>query len=563
MKTYSYLKEIISYKEVYGVDYDLKKALELITNIPSVSMLYHLSHINICLYLGNISEANARQNTILESYFEHCNQSMVVKIKNAIAESEKRKTWPTIFWGYSNLLFIDIILNNHNNLPLRNFTIEETEKFLDAYLLINSVTNNRFTISKNEINEAAKNDELGKFLLPYFIYQRDYISNLDFGNQINRSIAFFEYLESDDVFKMYIELYYANSQVKGYRELLYNILTTFSQVGVEGTVFERRHQISFSTLKDLVNLGYIETLAINPLIAESRFDADFKSIRQHPLYKIGPTEYLIMDINFLIDQLYKAQVFAFKAFIESKGYLENFLSVKGKDFMEDIYFRKIMLRCFPKYITLDGDHATKDNGDELCDYYIRDDNKVLLIEFKDVLLNAEVKVGADQKKIYAELDKKFIRNQKNKPKGVTQLHNAIVYLENNDIRQDVLSDMETLEIYPTVVYTDQSFGNDGLNEVFNQKFSDLIKVSNLNKLVVRGVTFINLNYFEVHEEYFLTGLIDIFDFLDGYQGYVKNPGLSNTSFEVYSRAYLRENNIPDLPRNTLLTQNLQQIIPQL
>lgn len=45
MNTKTYLKEIISYKELYGRDGSLEEAAKLVDGIPSVSLLYHISEL--------------------------------------------------------------------------------------------------------------------------------------------------------------------------------------------------------------------------------------------------------------------------------------------------------------------------------------------------------------------------------------------------------------------------------------------------------------------------------------------------------------------------------------
>lgn len=115
--------------------------------------------------------------------------------------------------------------------------------------------------------------------------------------------------------------------------------------------------------------------------------------------------------------------------------------------MEDIYFRHIMERCFSSAIHLSGDDAKKNDGNEICDYYIRYGNNVILIEFKDVLLSAALKDQSDNDPIYKELDKKFYENQKKDPKAIQQLSNAASYLEDNNPEFDILPTENNIDVY--------------------------------------------------------------------------------------------------------------------
>jgi len=290
-------------------------------------------------------------------------------------------------------------------------------------------------------------------------------------------------------------------------------------------------------------------------------DRSFTLLREYPLFKIGPTEYLILDINFLNDKLYKGQLFSFNTFLKASGYRGNFLSIKGKDFMEDIYFRALMLRCFPAFKNLDGDQASKNNGEELCDHYARKVNKLLLIEFKDVLLNADIKENADIVAIYLELNKKFTANQSKSPKGITQLYNAVKYLETADVVNDTLDRGSITEVYPMIVYTDRSFGHDGINKKFKLQFRKMLEQDTWVNLKINDVSFVNLNYFEAHEQYLAREIIDIFKLLGQFASYVDQPNNSLTQFEVFSRAYFEENEVPNIHDNPVFSSNVALIMP--
>lgn len=461
------------------------------------------------------------------------------------------------------MLFYDLIFDNHNEVPLRNLIADENDRFLKAYLMINSVVNNGFHISPEEIKSAIEADEIERVLVPNFIYQRDFISNLDFNNQLSRGIMFFEYLEKEPKLSLFTRGYYQQCGVAGFRELYYNLLTTFAQVEVGNAPNLRRNQIGFEGLEDIVNMEYIDHLSLNRSIPDYKAAPSFGNFRKHPLYKIADKGYLLLSMNFFLDQFFRAQVFAFKAYIEQNGFKGNFQSMKGKDFMEDIYFRKLMNDCFSTHKILDGDQAATKTGGELCDFYVRSGNNILLIEFKDILLNANVKANADEQEVYKELNIKFNRNQSNSPKGIMQLFNAVSYLEKQDLKEDELDRSTPLNIYPVVVYTDTAFGAEGINKIMNDKFKDMLAKNPVNDLVVQGVTFINLNYFEHHEEYLDRQIVDFFGLLSGYQAHILDAKFATSSFEVYSRVYFKENNMSDLPPGKKLAENMRKIAPEL
>lgn len=556
------LKTIIGYTEIYGDHKDQSFANELIKDIPSVTLLNYISGFNIQLYLNETGEESHNvQIQLLNNLIVKAGPSTIERFKQVFQEYSNKSQWPVIFWQYSNLLFYELIFSTYNNLPMRDLTSAEAKNVLDAYLIINSITSNRFKITSEEVKLAAEKGEVESILLPNFIYQKDYASTTDFSNQITRSIKFFQYLENSEKYKEYVSQYYQHLKVRDSRDLTHNILTIFTQLGIGQPGEQRKQFIPLDNIISLVNINFIKSLSVNDTIRTYVPDNSFRLLRKQMLYHFDRNIFFLLDINFLIDQLYKAQVFSFKEFIEVLGYKGNFLSVKGKEFMEDIYFRHIMERCFSSGIHLAGDVAKKNDGNEICDYYIRYENNVIIVEFKDVLLSATLKEQSDKEPLYKELDKKFYENQKKDPKGIQQLFNAASYLENNNPEFDTLPTSGVINVYPVVIYTDLSFGYEGINKILNQKFNELTDSMEFEKLEIKDVTFINLNYFEVHEDYLKQGLINLFDIIAGYHSHILNEDSSTTPFEVYSRFYLKTNIKNELGNPSFMLEVIKEIIP--
>lgn len=194
---------------------------------------------------------------------------------------------------------------------------------------------------------------------------------------------------------------------------------------------------------------------------------------------------------------------------------------------------------FSHFTRFYGDACINSKKEELCDAYLREANKICLIEFKDVLLNASSKNSSDKEKLFPELEKKFLANQANKPKGITQLLNAIKDMDANSVSFDSSIPKTDLEIYPVIVYTDSTFGIEGLNKYFKGKFANEIERLKLRNIIVKDIAFINLNYFELHEDYFNQKYLDIYKLLNGYFEHTKNADYSLTPFEIYSRFYMK------------------------
>lgn len=562
LETRMNFKTIIDYKEIYGESKDISFAESLIKGIPSVTLLNYISGFNIKLYLSDTgNESHLIQLQLLNNLVIKAGKPTLEKFNKVIKKHIDRQEWPIVLWRYSNLLFYELIFKNYNTLPDKDFSEEQTKDFLDAYLILNSVTSNRFNITSDEIQEAVLKEEIESIFLPNFIYQKDYASTTELSNQITRCFKLFEFLENSEKFKDLTKKYYNHLNIKDSKDLIYNLLTIFGQVGINDPIAMRKQIIPLSDLTSLLSIDYIQSLTINDTISTYTTDNSFRTLRNKMLYQYSTYTYFLLDINFLIDQLYKGQIFSFKSFIEKNGYKGDFLSVKGKEFMEDIYFRLIMEKCFPHYIRRSGNDVKKHDGNELCDYYLRKGNEIILIEFKDILLNADLKEKSDKEALYSALDKKFFENQKNDPKGIKQLYNAIKYIEKNEIYFDDIFENGKPNIYPVVVYTDLSFGYEGINKILKQKLNELMNSESFEKTTVKEVTFINLSYFELHEDHLKQGIIEIQEYIEEYHKHTKNEKYSTTPFEVFSRFYLRENEKQILGNPSFMLEILKQIFP--
>lgn len=549
MDTRTRLYLLLDYKEYYGVNKTIEDAIKLIQDIPSVTLLNYLSGFAVNLYLSDNNEHTGKiQFRLVSSLLDKCDTSVQQKWSSEVKKQEEKGFMLMMFWNYSNLLFYGLIFKTFNNQPSRDLTCDEAKRVFDAYLIINGIANKKNQTEEETIKKADEVNKIEDVIIPNFIYQKDYTSSIDFGNQVTRGIAFFKYLENDPKYKDLVLEYYKSKNVNGYLRMFKNLMILFTETNI-GKDLEKRNQLAnlqkYVVSKE-VDLTYIETLCINTEITKYTEDESFGTLRNKFLFKFSNFQFFILNVNFLLDQFYKAQIFSFNSFLKNKGIKGEFLSEKGKKFTEGIYLPTVLDICFPHFIRFYGDACMNSKKEELCDAYLRESNKICLIEFKDVLLNASVKNGADKEKLFAELEKKFLANQSNKPKGVTQLLNAIKDIEDNSVSFDSSIPKSDLEIYPIIVYTDATFGIEGVNKYFKEKFAKEIESLKLKNVIVKDITFINLNYFEIHEDYFNQKYLDVYKVLNDYFEHVKDVNYILTPFEVFSRFYM----------NTYVPENL-------
>jgi hypothetical protein len=537
---------LLDYKEYYGIEKSLTDARTLLAGISSTTLLNYIAGFGVNLYLNeNSDDAGKVQRMLVLSLLEKCGPAAIEKWQETVIRQANNGHSPMMFWNYSNLLFYGLIFDTFNSLPSRDLTGTEAQRVFDAYLIVNLHANNKVQIPTAAIEVAAAADRIEEVIMPNFIYQKDYASTTELTNQVVRGDKFFQYLESEPKYQKVILDFYKINQVDGYLEMFQNLFILFSKIDISRKEGSRKQLLDLSEYvkSGFVNLNYISKLCINNVISSYKEDISFGMLRNKFIFEAAPYRYFLLDINFLIDQFYKAQVFAFGAFLKNQKIKVDFLSEKGKNFTENIYLPFVLETCFPHSIKFFGEACINSKGEELCDAYIREGNKVCLIEFKDVLLNSAVKNSADKEVLYAELSKKFVANQQNSPKGLTQLWNAIIDIDTHTVIFDKGPATNELEIYPVVVYTDTVFGVEGINKVHKEQFKNLLANYPVNASV-KEVTFINLNFFELREDYFAQKLLNIFTMLDAYHQHIQQSNYVLTPFEVFSRFYMT-NYVPE------------------
>ncbi|SDH66768.1 hypothetical protein [Chitinophaga filiformis] len=561
MDTRTNVFTLIGYKDFYGQEKSLPDALNIIRNIPSTTLLKYISGFNVNLYLReNFEHSGKIQAYLLDSVLRRAPASITEKWKEILESNKNEGNAPLIIWNYSNLIFYDLIFKRFNNRPYRDLSRNEAKAFLNAYLIINSIANNKIAVEETELIAASQNHNLEEIIIPGFIYQKDYVSTTDFSNQLVRGFELFKFLEIHPIYKSLVHEYYNARHVSGYLRMFKNLLVILSEIKIAGDLAQRNQLVDLRgyVMGGDVDLPFIETLCINSYIKNHIADKSFVQLRETFLYKSAKYTFLVLDVNFLIDNFYKAQIFAFNGFLKNRGIKSEFLSIKAKEFMEESYLPQVIERCFTNYITFLGDECPNCKGEELCDVYIRKENKICLMEFKDTLLNADAKNSGDKDVLYAELDKKFLENQKRKPKGITQLLNAIKDIESNGVLFDT-DCPNNLEIFPVILYTDFSFGIEGLNKVFKEKLNSKLSELTFSKIHVNEITFINLSFFELHEQHLANQNLDLFTMLKEYHLHITNPTYYLTPFETFSKFYMNENIPNDLIQPEYYKKLLEEI----
>lgn len=264
-------------------------------------------------------------------------------------------------------------------------------------------------------------------------------------------------------------------------------------------------------------------------------DVEFRKIRSTPMVKVEGEEYLIIYDLFMFEKVFKGLYFVLNS-LNSRLPLEhrisNFRSYYGDHFSEKTLLYGTLERVFKdRYIKYSGEQILQKGIDAEPDYYIRNGNKILLIESKDFLIKAEVKNSANYQLIEKEITKKLYKDGGNK-KAVLQLINNIHRLLNKELEFDTNYKEKNIRIYPIIVVHDVQCVVPGINTLINGWFDEeLIKLKERGIIVknVRPITLVSIDALIFNEDILVNKKLDLFQVIDEYhkQTIVKKKNFAN------------------------------------
>lgn len=206
---------------------------------------------------------------------------------------------------------------------------------------------------------------------------------------------------------------------------------------------------------------------------EQRNSNNFLAIRKKPLFKIDKKVYCILNWGFFSERFSEGlrRDFYSKSGIKEK--YPKYPDFKSKEISENIsekfFFRRLINELFKKqknvYIKFDD---KEERG--LPDAYIRYNNKIILLEFKDYSVNADEIALADPNSFKKYISNRFI----NKNEGIPQLIKHITQITNGGFRFDKLNEriLRNIRIYPLIITWNDFFDLPGLNLFLQSSFQD-------------------------------------------------------------------------------------------
>ena len=292
-------------------------------------------------------------------------------------------------------------------------------------------------------------------------------------------------------YKNYLDGIYNNFNVANQKELLTRVAELY--VNVAKIVGKNR----FFEVKDNNQQNFLDSL----IAKEIKIEDDFVNIRNYPVYKKTDGTYIVLNPFFIMDKFTISLKFFLAKFFGNniQGDFSNFYN---KDFSEKFLMYNLfesIFNCkyFVKKKTL-GEEEAKDEPD----YYFRYNNKIFIFEYKDILINKNVKVSRNIEKILSELKNKLLQD-KSSDKGIGQLVKHINNIDNNEFPfDDRINTVKSLKIYPILVLSDRKLEILGINYQFNQWFRDELGDLSHKNIKVQDLVVMSLDSFIVFKNKF-------------------------------------------------------------
>lgn len=352
------------------------------------------------LSFNNIYTTHSNQKLIKELFCLE-NKKFGEKVYAKILEFEQKGIPVNIINHYSSLRLFKIYYDLEDDEDSQAPAEFEINLF-KAYLLLNTEWTKMQDKAITSVDKAKKEllEEYGEksiFLIKSFV---TYFPTFDKENydvkqvwlsQLYRSILLLQFIADHPKGKKLWNTFLNIYNCKSWQDYLKKLIP----ITLSALNFDNEQHTTISVINDECfdeNCNFLEKF----ILEEYGKEEDFRSLREKPLYRIEKGEYRIIFNLFVIQKLYKGLYFTLRNINDSLPAKDrisrNFRQLVTDNFSEQTLCYKVLDSIYPEC-------KVKKPGREILelgiigepDYYIRDDNNILLFESKDVLISAEKK----------------------------------------------------------------------------------------------------------------------------------------------------------------------------
>lgn len=454
------------------------------------------SDVIICVLIALNNELTSDEETFnlqkrifqaLSKRFTYKQKSELTKAINQFIVKTKGEYSGYIFGRRYLIATIIKELNNYRQCPgYIDNPIDEYNLF-KAYLIGVDEVNLRDHSFIN-FKKLDKADPLTKYKLLWLplLNQWEWNERVNIIFETFKLLCFLKYVKVK--YKDYLKVYLNGLDFKSIEQLL----GSFNQVNKSTYVDDKNAMLRklayIAPQADVVQTHLLQQ-TINKRIGES--EITISDIRKFPLYYKDGRGYMIIDSSTYHKKNYRGPFFELRLNTNLKD-KENFntYSTNISDELEKTCLSPILtLLANAKADVLHFD----DNTISVPDGYIRIGNSIFLFEYKAYFFPETLTNNPEFGAIKKYIDERFVKSDKGKDKGITQLKNQIEIINSKgfDFDMGVNENNNEINIYPILVHQDFQFSMPGINHYLNELFMESLKTIN-TPFLIQPVLLVNL-----------------------------------------------------------------------
>jgi hypothetical protein len=266
---------------------------------------------------------------------------------------------------------------------------------------------------------------------------------------------------------------YGASQ-QGSLHVLIEIKQIFAKTNFPQPVLEKFLRVRANTLDEFRSLFSKNSAPAREAFSEELKQSAFLTeslnlFRRHPFLRLSPDQVLTLDRQFVAELLTSGVYWSIYDSLPS-GKRDTFKELWGRMF--ELYSVNLIAHFYPPIANMLSVDIQYTDGqiDALLDF----GSFVLLIEIKSSLLTESAKRNADKASFLADFRRKFVENEKGKPKVIRQLAAACRAILAGKIKtastSESSSKFEPPVIYPIFVSDEPTVEATFMNAFFNEEF---------------------------------------------------------------------------------------------
>jgi len=456
-------------------------------------------------------------------------QTYLIKQGHAIENAE-------IPYVVSSLNFFELAYNISEQEIVEEKSDEEIEiAVFKAYLLLNEQLTKVRDSTIHQIDKLLPVHKKPTGVLLFLQLHNFDLTNYDldklFTTQFLRALMFFDFLHQREDCKTLLEEFYKYYGVEDYKEYLKRILPLTTSIIKKDK--EAHTDIILDETADEKDIEFLNKLAIDNIDVLNDFD--FKNIRATPIYRVSERTFRIISPLFAMELVYNGLYWKLKEINDKllkQQKPKDLYGLKTFEFSEKFVLNTVLKEIF-------GDRFFQKTGEELDrqfdgapDYYVRKDNKIILFESKDIMLNAQVKESMDFLEIQQALNEKLYKKEDGTGKAVMQIIGNVRKVLTSNLGFDADYSAEDIIITPVLVLHYRMFNTSGLNKFINFWFQEelqLLKNEGLKISNVQPLVIVDIDTLIFNKDIFADRILELDDCLTDYQtDYVGYNGQGRT-----------------------------------